>query len=136
MSKVANQRTITVNKEPCNTSNLYTTNNIKALDEALGRLQSYCGLKLYMYIAKNQDNYKFDLFSSDFCKLCQCSRTAYSTAFSELVEQGYLIKKEGTQTIYTFYDKAQIDEQPITIEYDNKIIEEKEQEEQEKKFIF
>jgi len=35
--------------------------------------------------------------------------TAYNTAFNELVREGYLIQKEGTKVIYTFYDKSQND---------------------------
>ena len=32
--------------------------------------------------------------------------TAYNSAFKELEEKGYLINVAGTNTIYTFYDKA------------------------------
>ena len=60
-----------------------------------------------MYLAKNQDKYQFNLFSSDFLRWAGVSITAYNTAFDELVEEGYLILEEGTKTIYTFYDKAQ-----------------------------
>ena len=42
--------------------------------------------------------------------------TAYTTAFAELEEEGYLILKEGTETIYTFFDKSQIPREEITIE--------------------
>ena len=42
--------------------------------------------------------------------------TAYTTAFAELEEEGYLILKEGTETIYTFFDKSQIPGEEITIE--------------------
>ena len=42
--------------------------------------------------------------------------TAYNTAFRELVEEGYLIQKEGTKDIYTFYDKSQIKDEVLTIE--------------------
>lgn len=124
MAKLPNQRTITVNKAPGNKKNLYTVNNLEALDEALYRLQSKLGIKLYLYLAKNQDKYTFDFFSSNFCKACNCSITGYNTAFAELEKEGYLIKKEGTQTIYTFYDKSQKPEQPITIENDPKVVEE------------
>lgn len=42
--------------------------------------------------------------------------TAYNTAFKELVEEGYLINKEGTKDIYTFYDKSQKKVELLTIE--------------------
>ena len=44
--------------------------------------------------------------------------TAYTTAFTELEDEGYLILKDGTETIYTFHDKSQYpkEERDITIE--------------------
>ena len=127
MSKLANQRTITIKKELCDKEHLYTINNLEALEEALYRLQSKLGIKLYLYLAKNQDKYRFDFFSSDFCKLCRCSLTGYNSAFAELVNEGYLIQKEGTKTIYTFYEKSRKTEEAITIENDAKIVEEYEE---------
>ena len=121
--KFANQRTITVNKEICDKEHLYTVNNIEALEEAMFRLQTKLGIKLYLYLAKHQDKHKFELFSSDFCRLCGCSMKGYRSAFDELVKEGYLVLKLGTQTVYSFYDKSQIPENAITIEI-NKDIEE------------
>ena len=107
MPKVPNQREITVAKEPTDKKHLYTANNLAALDEAAKRLQSKGGFKLYMYLAKNQDKYSFNLSSTDFMLWSGLGYTAYATAFSELADEGYLILKEGTETIYTFYDKSQ-----------------------------
>lgn len=107
MPKVPNQREITVAKEPTDKKHLYTANNLAALDEAAKRLQSKGGFKLYMYLAKNQDKYNFNLSSTDFLLWSGLGYTAYTTAFSELAEEGYLIQKEGTETVYTFYDKSQ-----------------------------
>lgn len=137
MAKVPNQRTITIKKD-WEKGKLYTINTLEAIDEALYRLQSKLGIKLYLYLAKNQDKYRFDFFSSDFCKLCRCSLSGYNTAFKELEEQGYLIKKEGTQTIYTFYEKSQNQEQPITIENDIEAVKQREQikEEMANNFVF
>ena len=96
-NKVPNQRQITVNKTVANKTEIYTVNNLSAIDEAVGRLQSKAGFKLYMYLAKNQDKYQFNLFSSDFLRWAGVSITAYNTAFDELVEEGYLILEEGTK---------------------------------------
>lgn len=91
-----------------------------ALDEAANRLQSKGGFKLYMYLAKNQDKYSFNLSSSDFMLWSGVGYTAYTTAFEELVKEGYLLLKEGTEVVYTFYDKSQIpreeDKNNLTIE--------------------
>ena len=78
------------------------------MDEAAWRLTSTGGFKLYMYLAKNQDKYKFNLSSSDFMEWSGLKSTAYRTAFKELVTEGYLVLKEGSETIYTFYDKSRI----------------------------
>ena len=117
-NRVPNQREITVSKQPTDKKNKYTANNLAALDEAARRLQSKSGFKLYMYLAKNQDKYSFNLSSNDFMIWSGSGYTAYSTAFQELEDEGYLVKKDGTQTIYVFYDKAQLpkEENGMTIE--------------------
>lgn len=106
---VPNQRTIRVNKQPTDKQNIYTANNLKAIDQAAKRLQSKGGFKLYMYLAKNQNNYYFALYSSDFCEWSGLGIKAYNSAFQELVEEGYLVLKENTKTNYTFYDLSTID---------------------------
>lgn len=105
--RVPNQRRIKIHKESTNKTNLYTTNNLMALDEAARRLQTKGGFKLYMYLAKNQDSYVLDLYSSNFLVWSGLGIAAYRTAFNELIDHGYLILKDGSETIYTFYDKAQ-----------------------------
>lgn len=112
MPIVPNQRTITVKKEQADKNHLYTINNLQALDEAVNVLQSKGGFKLYMYLAKNQNNYNFALSSADFCQWSGLAMTAYKTAFEELKEKGYLIPKDKQntrETIYTFYEKARIE---------------------------
>ena len=106
---VPNQRVITVNKELTDKDHLYTANNLKAVDEAAHYLKSKAGFKLYFYIAKNQNNYKFALSSTDFCNWASVSTTAYKTAFEELIEEGYLVLKEGEKNTYIFHDKSTID---------------------------
>lgn len=117
-NRVPNQREITVNKAPTDRTHKYTANNLEALDEAARRLQSKGGFKLYMYLSKNQDKYNFNLSSNDFMIWSGLGYTAYTTAFQELEEEGYLILKRGTETIYTFYDKSQIPKKndSVTIE--------------------
>lgn len=114
MTTVPNQRTITVSKEKTDKQHRYTANNLEALDEAARRLQSKGGFKLYMYLAKNQDNYSFALSSAAFCQWSGLGLTAYNTAFEELKEQGYLIAKDSSkekETRFIFYDKSQLGKQ-------------------------
>ena len=79
-----------------------------------------------MYLAKNQDKYNFNLSSTDFMLWSGLGYTAYTTAFAELEEEGYLMLKEGTETIYTFFDKSQKpkEEAEITIEVPKEKVEE------------
>lgn len=105
MKTVPNQRIIKINKSPTDKQHLYTTNNLQALFDAMHNLTSFCGFKLYMYLAKNQNNYDLALSSTDFCESASCSMTAYNTAFKELVDKGYLIQKAGSN-IFTFVDKV------------------------------
>lgn len=107
INTVPNQRCLTIHKEPTDKQHLFTANNLAALDEAARRLQSKGGFKLYMYLAKNQNKYHFALSSNDFCCWSGLGIAAYRTAFEELENQGYLIRKEDSQTNYIFYDKAQ-----------------------------
>ena len=136
--KVPNQREITISKQPTDKKHLYTANNMAALDEAARRLQSKGGFKLYMYLAKNQDKYNFNLSSSDFMQWSGLGYTAYTSAFEELVAEKYLILKEGTETIYIFYDKAQIEDIITQIEVPKEKVQEikKVSEELEKRFAF
>lgn len=116
---VPHQRVITVNKEPTDKQHLYTVNNLAAVDEAARYLQSKAGFKLYYYIAKNQNNRQFALSSKDFCSWGGVGIRAYNTAFAELVENGYLIPKEDSETIFMFYDKSRFD---LPEKYGDKIV--------------
>lgn len=116
---VPHQRVITVNKEPTDRQHLYTVNNLAAVDEAARYLQSKAGFKLYYYIAKNQNNRQFALSSKDFCSWGGLGIRAYTTAFAELVENGYLVPKEDSETIFMFYDKSRLD---LPEKYGDKIV--------------
>lgn len=55
-----NQKTITVEKEKCDKQHLYTTINLLALETAGAELKAGA-FKLWVYIAKNQNNFTFGL---------------------------------------------------------------------------
>lgn len=108
---VPNQRIIRVHKEKGSKQNLYTTNVLNNLNEAMQNLKNKASFKLYMYLAQNQNDYEMALSSSDFFEVSSCENTAYTTAFKELVEKGYLIQNELQKNVYDFYDKSQTLEQ-------------------------
>lgn len=106
MKTVPNQRIIKIKKEPTDKEHKYTMNNLNALNEALEKLDTKGGFKLYMYFAKNQNNYEFALSSADVKECCGLAYTAYTTAFKELVDKGYLVPTNEKQTLFIFRDKA------------------------------
>lgn len=106
LKTVPNQRIIKIKKEPTDKQHKYTTNNLNALNEALEKLDTKGGFKLYMYLAKNQNNYELALSSADVKECCGLAYTAYTTAFNELVDKGYLVSTNEKQTLYIFRDKA------------------------------
>lgn len=113
---VPNQKVITVHKEKVDKQHLFTANNLEALFEAMYNLVSTVGFKLYMYIAKNRDDFSFALSSSDFCQKANCGMRAYNTAVEELIRKGYLVRVKETETIYNFYEKARPQENSIFME--------------------
>lgn len=61
---VPNQKIVKVNKEICNTENLYAAINLEAMERAAQDLDGN-PFKLWIYFAKNQKNYTFALSSKD-----------------------------------------------------------------------
>ena len=106
MKTVPNQRVITILKTDTTREKHFAAIDMEALFEAMYNLKSFCGFKLYMYLAKNKQNYIFALSSQDFMNCANCSKSAYTTAFNELVEKVYLIAKAGTETRFLFIDKT------------------------------
>ena len=118
---VPHQRTIKVGKSTTDKSHKYTTNNLEALAEASKNLQSLGGFKLYMYLAKNQENYELALSNADFKEWSGLERRAYTTAFEELKEKGYLIPLNDSESIYFFRDKLDITPPPKIKSFQNTI---------------
>lgn len=97
---------ITVNKAPTDKNNFYTPINLQALEYAVNDLQSKVGIKLWLYIGQNINKYSFALSSKDFCEWANCSRTAYNTAFQELVKKLYLIPYDTERNHYKFNEQG------------------------------
>lgn len=114
---VANQKMITVRKEPCDKNHVYACINIEALDNAMQDLNKGTVLKLWMYFAKNQNNYTFELSSIAVQNFCGMSDKSYREAIKELIAKRYLVKREGCN-IYDFYEMPQ----PIEVPADGAVI--------------
>lgn len=98
---VPNQKTVIINKAPTDRSHIYTCINIDALQKAMCALTP-AQLKVWMYFAKNQNNYEFDLSSVAVCEFCNISDKTYRDAVKALIAQRYLIKRQ--DGVYDFYE--------------------------------
>lgn len=97
-----NQRTVRIHKATCDRAHLYTANNLQALDYAMEKLSSIGGVKLWLYLAKNQNNHIRALSSRDFCEWANVSIKSYNTGFKELKDEGFLVEVEGNSNLYDF----------------------------------
>lgn len=121
LKTVPHQRTVKVSKSATDKTHKYTTNNLEALAEASKNLQSLGGFKLYMYLAKNQESYELALSNADFKEWSGLERRAYTTAFEELKEKGYLVPLNDSESIYFFRDKLDITPPPKIKSFQNTI---------------
>ena len=121
-----NQRILEIKKSPCDDKkpeNKYTKNNLEALEEMVKTLTEAGSIKLYLYIAKNQETIQgtnwdqMALSSKDFCSWAGVSKPTYIEAFKDLEEKGFLVRRSEESNRYTFYDR------PIKNELDEVIIE-------------
>ena len=101
LSTVPNQKTITVKKEQCDKQNYYAAINLNALESAALNLQSGA-FKLWVYFAKNQQNYTFALSSKAVEENFGIKIKQYNNAVAELIIKGYLVKESGNK--YLFYE--------------------------------
>lgn len=109
MQIYTNQRIVKIYKAVCDKNHLYTTNNLQALDNAMGKLTSIGGVKLWMYLAKNQNYHIRALSSKDFCEWANCSIKSYNTGFKELVDNGFLVpEEEGSKYEFREWGRAGI----------------------------
>ncbi len=102
---VPNQKTIKVIKEKCDKQNYYAMINLNALESAGIDLQAGA-FKLWIYFAKNQNNYAFDLSSKAVEQYFGIKIKQYNNAVAELINKGYLVKDNGNN--YFFYEKPLI----------------------------
>ena len=84
--------------------------NQDALQQAMTKLKG-SGLKMWLYINKNQDNYRFEL-SRKACEDWGIKKDSYYDGFNDLVKHGYLrLSKEGSN-VYHFFENALAENPP------------------------
>lgn len=89
--------------------NNFTGINTLILGEVCGELK-LCGLKLYLYLASNKDNFKWNMnpvaysnwLGMDYEKSGRTVRKAINDGISDLIENKYLVQVEKDH--YEFYE--------------------------------
>lgn len=105
MKTVPNQKIVKVQKEKCDSNNLYACINLAAMEEAAQDLDAGA-FKLWCYFAKNQMNYEFALSSKAVEQTFNIKIKQYNNAVAELIAKRYLINTCGNN--YIFREKAVI----------------------------
>ena len=105
---VPNQKVVKVNKESTDgktKANYYAAINLEAM-EAAARGLGAGAFKLWIYFAKNQDNYEFALSSKVVEETFGMKIKQYNNAIDELIEKNYLVMTKGNN--YMFNEKPVI----------------------------
>lgn len=103
MATVPNQKVVTIIKHKCDKSNLYSTINLQVKREAAQNLDAGA-FKLWNYFADNQSYYTFGLSRTAIESTYGIKKRQYDNGIEELIEKGYLVKTEGSNNQYTFYE--------------------------------
>lgn len=108
-----NQKRVIINKEPCdNSGNYYAKINLAAINKAMTELKAAGEIKLWLYLAKNQNNHEFDLSCVD-CGKHGIKPDAYHAAVDKLISKGYLQHNSGN--VYRFNEMGVSMENPQTL---------------------
>jgi hypothetical protein len=61
---------------------------------------------MWLYIAKNQNNYEFALSCNAFMDWCGCSKPTYLSAVKELEAKRFLVREQNEkyENYFTFYE--------------------------------
>ena len=74
---------------------------------------SNVGFKLYMYMSKNSEGYKYDLSPSAVNKAVGMCKESYRKAFKELKAKGYIVPSDTFENGIYFRDNPDIDFEPV-----------------------
>lgn len=103
---VPNQKTIQIaRRTKRDKDHLYAMMNLDAIQRAMNDLKG-SGLKMWLYLNKNQDNYQFEL-SRQACSEWGIKKDSYYDGLKNLEEKGYLHPVRPGSSIYVFYEAPQ-----------------------------
>lgn len=106
MASYPNQKTITISREIPKTvkdnKRTYMIVYNDVIEQACQNLTRMREIKLYLYLVKNQNNYRFSLSPQDVADRTGMNIDSAKSAVNDLIEKGYLIKSKNNS--YTFYE--------------------------------
>ena len=100
MASFPNQRTVTIHKPAYNRD--FVQVDIDDWQKAYATL-TRSGFGLYLYCCGNKDGYKLELSSAAIQNALHISDSSYRRAVEELLERGYFIPKNKTNTKFDFF---------------------------------
>lgn len=100
---VPNQKIATIKKEPCDQNHLYAKINLEAMRNAMNCL-SNAEFTIWLYFAKNQDNYPLAISPSAAADW-GIARTTLNRTIHKFIDEGYLIADKEGSNHYVFYEK-------------------------------
>lgn len=101
---VPNQKTVSVNKEPCDKKHIYTCMNNDAMSQAALDLNKASTFKLWVYFAMNKNGYEFELSARAVSNFCGITEKTYREAVKELIARRYLVQRGEGSNHYDFYE--------------------------------
>jgi hypothetical protein len=121
--RVANQSCIIVVKdEQCAEGEHYAFIIQSQAEKAMKKLNT-TGFALWFYIVQNNNGYKFNLSSKDFCNWSGLSRKTYSVYINKMKDMGFLVPINNNSNDYYFYadpDKIKLErEEDCIVHYDH-----------------
>ena len=98
-----NQKLIVIHKAVCDKEHTYTIINRKAMETAMKRMNGRraSGFLLWCYLSLNKEEYKLALSNEAVKLACGMKKDAYDTAVSILIEEQYLVRRDGNT--YDFF---------------------------------
>ena len=110
MATYANQQTITIKRTPKKEGEKYYHISQEILKSAMQKIKTVSALKLYLYLSKNS-NTDWEYSKEHFREWSNLSTNIPKAAKQELINLGYLIPIEGSETKFIFYDSLELAKQ-------------------------
>lgn len=105
MAKYANQDRILMGERVVrDKAHPFTMMNLEALQQAMAKIKTVGGMKLWMYLNKNSDNYIVDLSRAELVAHWGFTKDTYLSGKNELKKLGYLTSVNGSDKVFTFHE--------------------------------